>query len=137
MLSLYLSQPRPSWLHRIAAGYKLLALAVASVLLLPITQAWPLALALGLGMLGHLSLGFAGRRRLLALLKGLLPMLFFLALAQWFALIISLGWPAGIAPGLEQALLNAASNFVAGGAGRPGHAFKHHPRTAARLTVFS
>ncbi len=105
MLSLYLSQPRPSWLHRIAAGYKLLALAVASVLLLPITQAWPLALALGLGVLGHLSLGFAGRRRLLALLKGLLPMLFFLGLAQWFALIISLGWPAGIAPGLEQALL--------------------------------
>ena len=57
MLSLYLSQPRPSWLHRMAAGYKLLALAVASVLLLPITQAWPLALALGLGVLGHLSLG--------------------------------------------------------------------------------
>ena len=103
MLSLYLSQP--SWLHRIPASNKLAMLAGASVMLLPVTRLDLLGATLGLGMIGHLSLGPPGRRRLQSLLKGLLPMLFFLALAQWVALIVSQGWPAGIAPGLDQALL--------------------------------
>jgi hypothetical protein len=41
MLSLYLGQV--TWLHRIPAGWKLLALALASVLLLPVTHLWVLA----------------------------------------------------------------------------------------------
>jgi biotin transport system permease protein len=103
MLSLYLSQP--SWLHRIPAGYKLVMLAGASVMLLPITRLDLLGATLGLGMIGHLSLGPPGRRRLLGLLKGLLPMLFFLGLAQWLAMVLSLGWQAGSWLGLEQAFV--------------------------------
>ena len=103
MLSLYLSQS--SWLHRIPAGFKLVMLAGASVMLLPVTRLDLLGATLGLGMIGHLSLGPPGRRRLLGLLKGLLPMLFFLGLAQWLAIVLSLGWQTGSWLGLEQAFV--------------------------------
>ncbi|MGA0984904.1 MAG: CbiQ family ECF transporter T component, partial [Burkholderiaceae bacterium] len=103
MLSLYLSQP--SWLHRIPASNKLAMLAGASVMLLPVTQLDLLGATLSLGMVGHLSLGSPGRRRLQSLLKGLLPMLFFLGLAQWLAMVLSLGWQTGSWLGLEQAFV--------------------------------
>jgi biotin transport system permease protein len=102
MLSLYLGQV--TWLHRIPAGGKLLALALASVLLLPVTHLWVLAGATLLAALGHISLGAPGRRRLLTLCRTLLPMLVFLAVAQWLSFVLTLGLEQGSSQGLRQAL---------------------------------
>ena len=102
MLSLYLGQV--TWLHRIHAGWTLLALASASVVLLPVINLWVLAGATLFAALGHISLGAAGRRRLLMLFKTLLPMLVFLAIAQWLSFVLTLGLEQGNRQGLEQAL---------------------------------
>jgi biotin transport system permease protein len=102
MLSLYLGQV--TWLHRMPAGWKLLALALASVLLLPVTHLWVLAGSTLLATLGHISLGSLGRRRLLTLCRTLLPMLVFLAIAQWLSFVLTLGFEQGNRQGLEQAL---------------------------------
>jgi biotin transport system permease protein len=101
MLSLYLSQP--SWLHKLPAGVKLLALAASSVALLPLVSLAPLLAATALGVAGHLSLGPAGRRRLLGLIKSLFLMLIFLGLAQWLASVLSLGWEVAFTLAVEQA----------------------------------
>ncbi len=67
MLSLYLSEP--SWLHRVKPGIKLLALAAASMALLPSKSLVLLLTISMLAVLGYLSLLAPGRRRLVALLK--------------------------------------------------------------------
>jgi len=103
MFSLYLAQP--TWLHRLAAGWKLTALALISLMVLPVTSLWLLVAALLVAFCGHLSLGAPGIRRLVGLLKTLLPMLLFLATAQWFTFIFTLGFEEGLKPGLEQALV--------------------------------
>lgn len=101
MLSLYLSQP--SWLHKLPASVKLLALAASSVALLPLNSLKPLLAVTASGVAVHLSLGPAGRCRLLGLIRSLLFMLVFLGLAQWIASVLSLGWGMAFTLALEQA----------------------------------
>ncbi len=66
MLSPYIAQG--SWLHRLSAGLKLFALAAVSMVLLPTQNPWLLVAATALGGLGFLSVGLAGRYRLLDLI---------------------------------------------------------------------
>jgi biotin transport system permease protein len=101
MLSLYLSQR--SWLHAIPANAKLLVLLAASVLLLPAQNLWILGSScIGVGSV-YLSLGRPGRDRLAGLGRTLGPMLLFLGLFQWLALIVSQGWEVGNVTGLVAA----------------------------------
>ena len=80
MLTLYISQP--TWLHARPAGQKLLALAVTSVGLLPISGL-PIACAAFLGVvLLYSSLGRAGLRRLVQSLKTLAWLVAFIGGAQ-------------------------------------------------------
>jgi len=62
MISLYISQK--TWLHRVPAGVKLLALAVFSILVLPIGNVLSLALGGCLVTLVYLSMGWPGLSRL-------------------------------------------------------------------------
>ncbi len=80
MLTLYIS--RPTWLHAQPAGQKLLALALASVGLLPISS-WPFAgsALLGVVML-YASLGGVGLRRIVQSAKALGWLVVFIAGAQ-------------------------------------------------------
>jgi len=80
MLTLYISQS--TWLHARPAGQKLLALAVASVGLLPISG-WPLASAALLSVIMlYASLGGMGLRRLAQSVKALTWLVAFIAGAQ-------------------------------------------------------
>ena len=58
MISLYISQK--TWLHRVPAGAKLLALAMFSILVLPIGNVLFLALGDCLVTLVYLSMGWPG-----------------------------------------------------------------------------
>ena len=80
MLTLYISQS--TWLHTRPAGQKLLALAMASVGLLPVSS-WPMASSalLGVAML-YASLGGVGLRRLAQSVKALTWLVVFIAGAQ-------------------------------------------------------
>jgi biotin transport system permease protein len=73
--------PGPSWLHSLNAGLKLAVLAIASLLLFPVSEPAVLALALGFVLCGYASLG---RRGFVALrgLKSLLPVLLFVYVAH-------------------------------------------------------
>lgn len=72
MISSYISHQ--TWLHRISAGAKLFALAVATVLLLPLSR-WPfLLLPLLAAVLLYATLGRPGLKRFVHL-KGLLVMI--------------------------------------------------------------
>jgi biotin transport system permease protein len=97
MLSLYIS--RDTWLHRAPAGWKLASLAMASAALLPTQSATVLVVATVLGMVGFLSLGRPGHRRLVDLLRtaGLLAV--FIGLFQF---LVAMG-----EPGPREALLTA------------------------------
>jgi len=80
MLTLYIGQT--TWLHAKPAGQKLLALAVASVGLLPISS-WLLASAALLGVIAlYASLGGVGLRRLAQSAKALAWLVAFIAGAQ-------------------------------------------------------
>jgi biotin transport system permease protein len=75
MLSLYISSP--TWLHRVRPGFKLVALAAASVVLLPTNDVDLLGASCLAFTAGFVSLGPPGRRRLWGLAKtaGLLALL--------------------------------------------------------------
>jgi len=80
VISLYIK--RQSWLHRLPAGLKLLALAAVSLLALPLDQAAQLAaLPMGAALL-YASLGGDGWRALRSL-SPLLPFLAMLLLFHW------------------------------------------------------
>lgn len=80
MLTLYISQS--TWLHARPAGQKLLALAVASVALLPISNR-PFASTALLGVIAlYASLGGLGLRRLTQSVKALTWLVVFIAGAQ-------------------------------------------------------
>ena len=80
MLTLYISQN--TWLHAQSAGQKLLALAIASVGLLPISS-WPFASAALLCVIVlYASLGGVGLRRLGQSVKALTWLVVFIAGAQ-------------------------------------------------------
>jgi biotin transport system permease protein len=101
MLSLYLAQP--SWLHRIAAGAKLLVLLLASLLLLPTKDFWVLSMAVLIAVACFLSLRRAGRQRLVHLITSLGPMLLALGLFQVLAMAVTHGWELGLSLGLQAA----------------------------------
>jgi biotin transport system permease protein len=75
MLNLYISPQ--TWLHRVPAGLKLTALALTSILLLPVNGVYLLGASCLVFTVGFVSLGPPGRRRLLELAKtaGLLALL--------------------------------------------------------------
>ncbi len=85
MISLYL--PGQSWLHRCPVRLKLIALAVSSVMILPVSDPLVLAAALGGVLLLYTSLGPGGVRQLKALkpLASLLAIIFLLhaATGSW------------------------------------------------------
>ncbi len=80
MLTLYISQP--TWLHARPAGQKLLALAVTSVGLLPVTDLAIASEALVCALVLYVSLGKAGLRRLAQSLKTLAWLVAFIGGAQ-------------------------------------------------------
>ncbi len=77
MLSMY--WPQKSWLHAMAAGYKLLLLAMTSVLVLPVESVEIMGLVLLISVSLYFTLGSQGWRQL-ALVKPIL----------WFVVIIML-----------------------------------------------
>lgn len=91
MISLYIS--RMTWLHRLPAGAKLVLLALASLLVLPVQEWRWLALACAAVVGLYCSLGKAGTARL-ASLKIILP------------LIIGIGIFQGLSTSWEAALLS-------------------------------
>ncbi|MEJ8476833.1 energy-coupling factor transporter transmembrane component T family protein [Roseibium algae] len=78
MISLYL--PGQSWLHRCSVRLKLVVLAIASVLILPVSDLVLLGAALAVVLSLYVSLGSGGLRQLKALkpLTSLLVIIFFL-----------------------------------------------------------
>jgi biotin transport system permease protein len=80
MLTLYIGQP--TWLHAKPAGQKLLALAVTSVGLLPVTDLAIASAALVCALVLYVSLGKAGLRRLAQSLKTLAWLVAFIGGAQ-------------------------------------------------------
>ncbi|GAB2207744.1 energy-coupling factor transporter transmembrane component T [Roseibium sp. ROS1] len=105
MMSVYLQGN--SWAHRIPAGLKLLAVAVASLLLLRYTSFWVLLPALAGVLLCYASLGREG----LAQLKLLRAMSFLLAV------LLALHWVSGsllegVTIILRLAIMILAANFV-------------------------
>jgi biotin transport system permease protein len=80
MLTLYISQP--TWLHTRPAGQKLLALAVTSVGLLPVSSLPMACAALLCVVLLYSSLGMVGLRRLAQSLKTLAWLVTFIGGAQ-------------------------------------------------------
>lgn len=105
MMSVYLQGN--SWAHRLPAGLKLLAVAIASLLLLRYTSFWVLLPALAGVLLCYASLGRTG----LAQLKLLRAMSFLLAV------LLALHWVSGtflegVAIVLRLAIMILAANFV-------------------------
>ena len=103
MLSLYIT--RVTWLHRQPVGGKLLGLAASSILVLWAANLWLNFFLLFVVILGFLSLGAAGQRRLIGLIKTLMPLLLVLFAAQWI-----LQWIAGVPP--MQALQASTTTFT-------------------------
>lgn len=101
MLSLYLSHP--TWLHRLPASAKLIALVVASVLLLPLHHLGLLTASAALALVAYVSLGRPGLRRLSHLGTTLGPMILVLAALQWISIVMSLGVERGSLSGLQAA----------------------------------
>lgn len=105
MISTYVS--RAGWLHRVPAGFKLGAIAVLSIAVLPLSDWRWLALGLGALLLVYASLGREVFRRL-ALLRPLLPFLIVIALIQlWMET-----WSSAAASVLRILLMVAAANLV-------------------------
>jgi biotin transport system permease protein len=105
VISSYVS--RATWLHRMPAGLKLIAIAVLSLAVLPLTDWRWLALGLGALLLVYASLGreIFGR---LTLLKPLIPFLIMIALIQgWMDT-----WSSAAASVLRILLMVAAANLV-------------------------
>lgn len=89
MISLYIS--RSTWLHEIPAGAKLAALAIASLLVLPVANWALLAIACAATIALYFSLGNPGIARIWGL-RILLPLVFGIGLFQ--ALVMS--WEAAL-----------------------------------------
>ncbi len=101
MLSLYLSHP--TWLHRLPASSKLIALVIASVVLLPMQHLGLLTASACIALAAYASLGRPGLRRLRQLGTTLGPMILVLAALQWISFVINLGIDRGSLSGLEAA----------------------------------
>ncbi len=85
MLSLYISSP--TWLHRTPVTLKLITLALTSILLVPASRfAWPLGVCVVL-MMGFLSIGAPGRRRLIWLIKTVGALVLVIGVIQFLFLL--------------------------------------------------
>lgn len=105
MISGYLA--RETWLHRVSAGQKLIALAGISLLVVPVEDWRLLALAL-LAVLGvFTSLGKEALKRL-ALLRGFLPILAIIFALHFFAS----GWQAGLSSVLRLVVMVLLADLV-------------------------
>ncbi|MFY0663168.1 MAG: energy-coupling factor transporter transmembrane protein EcfT [Natronospirillum sp.] len=105
MISLYLAQR--SWLHRTPAGIKLLALAVVSISLFPVSHLGLMGSALGITLALYASIGREAVKQL-RLLKPLLPLFLLIFLLQWW----SIGWADGLLLVLRMATLVLLANLV-------------------------
>ena len=105
MISLYLAQR--SWLHQVPAGIKLLALAVVSVALFPVTELWLMGFALVVTFALYASTGREALKQL-RLLKPLLPLFVLIFLLQWW----SIGWVGGLLLVLRMGTLILLANLV-------------------------
>ncbi|MGE3644319.1 MAG: CbiQ family ECF transporter T component [Beijerinckiaceae bacterium] len=74
----------PGWLHRVPAGLKLLALAIAAMFFLTQSAWWIFILAIGAALAVYASLGSRALKRLVGL-RALLPLLAAVYLLQWLA----------------------------------------------------
>jgi biotin transport system permease protein len=83
MISLYISQK--TWLHRVPAGTKLLALAAISIVVLPVGNILFLALGGCVATGIYLSMGRPGISRLIGL-KAMLPLILGLGIFQGFVI---------------------------------------------------
>lgn len=105
MINLYIAQN--SWIHRMPAGIKLLALAVISLLLFPVEQPALLLGVLIITLLTYASLGSAAMHQLLAM-KVLLPLFSLIFLMQWW----SIGLTAAAALVLRMVSLILLANLI-------------------------
>lgn len=96
-----------TWLHAIAAGHKLLALAAISFALLPIDDWRILSLALIVPLALYVSIGKPALSRV-ALLRALWPMLTIIGLLQYF----TLGWEAALVAIARLVLMVALADLV-------------------------
>jgi biotin transport system permease protein len=96
-----------TWLHRVPAGTKLIALAALSIVVLPVTDWRVLTLGLGLVLVLYASLGREVSSRLV-LLRPLMPFLIAIALLQgWLET-----WPAATAAIARVLFMVLAANLV-------------------------
>lgn len=102
MLSHYVSAS--TWLHRVPAGVKLIALAAASVLLLPATQLSWLFGTCALCAGGFLSLEAPGQRRLIWLIKTAGALALLVAVFQFSFSLQDTGYETAIHTALVSAL---------------------------------
>ncbi|TYC72260.1 energy-coupling factor transporter transmembrane protein EcfT [Stappia sp. BW2] len=105
MMSVYLQGN--SWAHRLPAGLKLLAIALASLLLLQYTSFWVLLPALGAVLLCYASLGRDGLAQL-KLLRAMSYLLAALLVLHW----VSGSLLEGVAMILRLAIMILSANFV-------------------------
>ena len=105
MMSVYLQGN--SWAHRLPAGLKLLAVALASLLLLQYTSFWVLLPALAAVLLCYASLGRDGLAQL-KLLRAMSYLLAALLVLHW----VSGSLLEGVAIILRLAIMILAANFV-------------------------
>jgi biotin transport system permease protein len=105
---LALTLPRRIWAHSIPAGYKLVALAVASVLIFPVQNVLLLLVLLAAIVVLHLT---AGRDVLRYALTMMRPVMFFAAIIGVFHLL-TFDIYRGIAIVLRMVILVGMANFV-------------------------
>jgi len=105
MISLYLQGN--SWAHRLPAGWKLLAVAIASLVLFQVISVWVYLASLAAVVLCYASLGRAGLAQL-KLLRGLAFILVFLLALHW----ISGTLHDGVVIVLRLVVMILAANFV-------------------------
>lgn len=105
MISAYLA--RPTWLHRLPAGAKLVALAAISIALSPVQDWRVLAGAVAATALIYALMGSEALARL-RLLRPLVPVLVGIAALQWFAA----DWQGGVSVAARLVLMVMLAELV-------------------------
>ena len=105
---LTLTSPIETPLHRVAAGWKLAALAVATLLIMPLSTVWLIWAIVGLVTLIYLGFGRSFARYGISMLRPLWP--FLLILALWHVWIGA--WGAGLAVAGKMLAAVALANLV-------------------------
>ncbi|WP_119395571.1 energy-coupling factor transporter transmembrane component T family protein [Salinibius halmophilus] len=105
MISLYLATP--TWLHRIRVSYKLLALALISLVLIPLNSLWLWGAGLVLTFVLYGTLGGEALKQLISFRPILWSLLILLVLQWWLA-----GWHAGVLLVLRMSTLILLANAI-------------------------